>query len=149
MRAIDTDKVGGVCAAWEGAVDLATPQYVQNVVTSTVNQTTIMGRATFNGLSAGNWFIFWTCGGWVGTTPTVDIDPLSGATANVPITLHGITNVEEQTSGFPGTTVRIYFSLASTQNVHTQVTCIDPRVYGETFPVTAPAHPTATVQQAP
>jgi hypothetical protein len=39
MRAIDTDKVGGVCASWEGAVDLATPQYVQNVVTSTINQT--------------------------------------------------------------------------------------------------------------
>jgi hypothetical protein len=39
MRAIDTATLGtaGTCTGWEGAVDLATPQYVQNVVSA--NQT--------------------------------------------------------------------------------------------------------------
>jgi hypothetical protein len=37
MRAIDTSTASGNCAPWEGAVDLATPQYVQNVVSG--NQT--------------------------------------------------------------------------------------------------------------
>jgi hypothetical protein len=59
-----------------------------------------------------------------------------------------MTNVQAQNSFFPGTTVRVYFSTASTQNIQTQVTCIDPRVYGETYPVSAPtAQPKATLQQ--
>ena len=149
LRAIDTAKVNGHCTSGEAPVDLATPQYVQNVVTSTVNQTTIMGSATFVALPAGNWRVQWTCGGWVAAQPTVDLDPAGGGNAGTPVTLHGSTNAEQQQSGFPGTTVWIWFTLASTENLHTQVTCIDPRVYGETFPVAAPTHPTATVQQAP
>ncbi len=151
MRAIDTAKLGtaGRCTGWEGAVDLATPQYVQNVATSTVNQTTIMGRATFPALSGPDRVIQWTCGGWVATNPTVSIDPptFSGA-SGAPLTVHAMTNVEMQNSGFPGTTEWIWFNLASTQNVHTQITCVDPRVYGETYPVAARAQPTVTTSNS-
>jgi len=147
LRAIDTDKVNGRCGQGEAPVDLATPQYVQNVVSSTVNQTAIMGYATFPAgfLLVGDHYIQWTCGGWVAATPTVDVDPFTNGTGNAPLTLHGMTNMEEQTSGFPGTTVRVYFNLASLVAVHTQVTCYDPRVYGETYPVAARPLPTVTV----
>jgi hypothetical protein len=148
LRAIDTAKVNGRCFAGEAPVDLATPQYVQNVVTSTVNQTAIMGSFTFTGLAANNWRVQWTCGGWVATTPTVSIDPPGGGTSGTPITLHGSTNAEQQSGAFPGTTVWIWFTLASTQNLHSQVTCVDPRVYGETAPVAAPARPTATISSS-
>jgi hypothetical protein len=147
MRAIDTGKVGGVCASWEGAVDLATPQYVQNVVTSTVNQTEIMGTALFNALPAGNWVIQWTCGGWVETNPTVAPDPptFSNATANA-FTVRASTNVEMQTTSLPGTTERIWFNISAAQNVNSQITCVDPRVYGETYPVAGPRpKPTVTL----
>ena len=43
LRLIDTD-AGQHCATDEQPVDLATPQYVQNVATSTVNQTIAAGR---------------------------------------------------------------------------------------------------------
>lgn len=149
MRAIDTDRVDGNCASWEGAVDLATPQYVQNVVTSTVNQTTIMGNAVFPSLPAGNWVIQWTCGGWVETNPTVAPDPSSfaNAAANA-FTVRASTNVEMQASGFPGTTERIWFNTSATQNVDSQITCVDPRVYGETYPVGTSAKPTVTLTKS-
>jgi hypothetical protein len=141
LRVIDTDK-GQHCNLNEGSVDLATTGFV----TSTVNQTTIMGRTTFPGLVVKDWRIQWTCGGWVATNPTVSIDPVGGGPTATPLTLHAMTNAEMQTSGFPGTTADVWFNLSSTQNVHTQVTCVDPRVYGETSPVSARAMPTATLQ---
>lgn len=146
LRAIDTAKVNGRCFAGEAPVDLATPQYVQNVVTSTVNQTAIMGEGSFVNLSAADHWIQWTCGGWVAANPTVSIDADGATTANAPVALHTMANVEMENSGFPGTTVRVYFTLSSIQSINTQVTCYDPRVYGETYPVTAPvAHPSVTV----
>jgi hypothetical protein len=149
LRAIDTAKVNGHCGQGEAPVDLATPQYVQNVVTSTVNQTTIMGNAVFTALPAGNWVIQWTCSGWVETNPTVAPDPstFANSAANA-FTVRASTNVEMQASGFPGTTERIWFNIASIQNVDSQITCIDPRVYGETYPVAAPAKPTVTISHS-
>jgi hypothetical protein len=84
----------------------------------------------------------------VETNPTVGPDPsaFSNSAANA-FTVRGSSNVEMQTSGFPGTTERIWFNISSTQNVDTQITCVDPRVYGETYPVAAPAHVTATLSQ--
>jgi hypothetical protein len=149
LRAIDTAKVNGRCTPNEAPVDLATPQYVQNVVNSTVNQTVITGAATFPfQLSAGDHYVQWTCGGWVATDPTVSVDPVTSSTAQAPIALHAVTNLEAQSNSGPfGTTVKIFFTLASPQNIHTQVQCVDPRVFGETYPVSGPAgKPTATVQ---
>ena len=134
LRLIDTD-AGQHCNSNEGSVDLATTGYVN----STVNQTMIMGQHTFPNLSAGDHHVQWTCGGWIAANPTVAIDPFStSGTVNNPIALHGMTNMEEQTTFAPGTTALVYFTLASTQNLHTQITCVDPRVYGETYPVSAP-----------
>jgi hypothetical protein len=146
LRAIDTAKVNGHCAQGEAPVDLATPQYVQNVVTTTVNQTEIMGEGDLGTLTAADHWIQWTCGGWVALNPTVDIDADGVTSSNAPITLHSMANVELENSGFPGTTVRVYFTLSSPQDVKSQVQCFDPRVFGETFPVTAPlAKPALTV----
>ncbi len=151
LRAIDTAKVNGHCGQGESPVDLATPQYVQNVVTSTVNQTVITGAGTFGfQLGAGDHWVQWTCGGWVAINPTVAIDPsVLVASTQAPMTLHAVTNFEAQNAGNGpfGTTVRIYFSLTAPEYVHTQVQCVDPRVFGETFPVAAPvAKPAVTAQ---
>jgi hypothetical protein len=146
LRAIDTSAANGHCASWEGSVDLATAQ----LVTSTVNQTTIMGNAVFPALPGpNNWVIQWTCGGDIATNPTVSVDPtaFSSSAANA-FTTRAMTNVEEQTTGVPGQTERIWFNIASTQNVDTQITCVDPRVYGGTFPAAARARPTVTISNS-
>lgn len=79
MRAIDTAKVGGVCAPWEGAVDLATPEYVQDQIQNAVQGLThtqfiytypIPLSFTGTGIA----YISWLCpGGWVATNATVSI----------------------------------------------------------------------------
>jgi hypothetical protein len=70
--------------------------------------------------------------------------------SQAPITLHATMNVESQNAGTTnapfGTTTRIYYSLSSPQTIHTQVQCVDPRVFGETAPVAAPAKATVTAQ---
>jgi hypothetical protein len=151
LRLIDTD-AGQHCATDEQPVDLATPQYVQNVATSTVNQTVVTGSFTFGTFTAGDHWIQWTCGGWVAVNPTVSVAGTVSNTSSTqaPIALHAVMNVESQNAGTTnapfGTTVRNYFSLSSPQAIHTQVQCVDPRVFGETFPVSAPARVTATAQ---
>jgi hypothetical protein len=136
MRAIDTDKANGNCASWEGAVDLATPEYVQNVVTSTVNQTSFMFGFTQT-LGAGGYYAWFTCGGWVGTDPNVSVNPPTVA-GNQALTPHAWLNVNQDANGTPGTETRIYFDLSSTQTISAMATCVDPRVFGETYPVSAP-----------
>jgi hypothetical protein len=139
LRLIDTDK-GQHCNSDEGSVDLATTGFV----TSNVNQTEITGSFTFAPSAAGDHWVQWTCGGWVAVSPTVSV---AGTVSDVPstqapITLHSIMNVESQNAGTTnapfGTTTRIYYSTSSTQTIHTQVQCVDPRVFGETYPVSAP-----------
>jgi hypothetical protein len=77
MRAIDTDKVtsAGMCAQWEGAVDLATPTYVQNQIAGVLHSQFIYTDPTplsFSG--TGIAFIYWNCpGGWVATNATISI----------------------------------------------------------------------------
>jgi hypothetical protein len=143
LRLIDTDK-GQHCNSDESSVDLATTQFV------TQHQTEYMGRDNLS-LTAGPWRIQWDCAGLVATHATVFSSPYTNTTA--PIALHAENNLEMETSGFPGKTAIVTFTLSSAMVVHTQVTCVDPRVFGETYPVTAPApgsvKPTLTVQPGP
>lgn len=139
LRLIDTD-AGKTCAADEQPVSLATTGFV----TSNVNQTVVTGAGTFGFTFApGDHWVQWTCGGWVAINPTVAIDPsVLVASTQAPLTLHSVTNFEAQNAGTPnapfGTTTRIYFGLSAPANIHTQVQCVDPRVFGETYPVAAP-----------
>src|SRR5205085_4434191 len=96
-------KVNGRCGAGEAPVDLATPQYVQNVVTSTVNQTEFMFGFTQT-IGAGSYYAFFTCGGWVGTDPSITVNgnpPSIGA--NLSLTPHAWLNVKQVATGTPGT----------------------------------------------
>lgn len=147
LRLIDTD-AGKTCAPDEKPVDLATTGFV----TSNVNQTTITGSFTFPfTLATGEHWVQWTCGGWVATDITVSVAGTVSTSNQSPIAMHAMMNVESQDAGTTnapfGTTVREYFGLSSPQSIHTQVQCVDPRVFGETFPVSAPpAKPAVTVQ---
>jgi len=53
VTASDLDKLGGTCASWEGAVDLATTQYVQNVVSSTITVNVTAHITCVNGRTFG------------------------------------------------------------------------------------------------
>jgi hypothetical protein len=76
MRAIDTAKVGtaGTCTGWEGAVDLATPTYVQNQIQNAVQgllhtQFIYTDPTPLSFTGTGQFYVYWTCGGgWVATT---------------------------------------------------------------------------------
>jgi hypothetical protein len=146
LRLIDTD-AGKQCAVDEQPVSLATTGFV----TSNVNQTTITGSFTFpSPLVTGEHWVQWTCGGWVATNITVSVAGTVSTSNQAPIAMHAMMNVESQDAGTTnapfGTTVREYFALSSPQLIHSQVQCVDPRVFGETFPVAAPAaKPAVTV----
>ena len=130
MRAIDTDKVGGVCASWEGAVDLATPEYVQNVVTSTVNQTSFIVTLVGAPLTAGQWVATYFCPtGYVAVDPAV-AGFANGTLANEAITVHSLYNEGAANTGTLSTVAHLWFALASNQSVSIHATCIDGRVYG-------------------
>jgi hypothetical protein len=81
MRAIDTDKAssGGMCVPWEGAVDLATPTYVQNQIQSAIagvlhSQFIYTDPTPLSFSGTGIAFIYWNCpGGWVATNATISI----------------------------------------------------------------------------
>jgi hypothetical protein len=157
MRAIDTDKVGGACASWEGAVDLATPQYVQNVVTSTINQTSFTESFSFNYFQPGEWTTFWDCpSGYVGTSPWVQSNQFFGD--NERLTVRSTTDGGEAGNGVvagqpPNNHAEIYYVISSgTPTYVNGVTCVDARVYGEpgpTAPLTkATAQATAIVKPA-
>ena len=135
MRAIDTAKVGGVCASWEGAVDLATPQYVQNFVTSTINPTSFMFRGSFTGLVPNIWVITYTCpSGYVG------IDPVAAGTdqsfsQNGNLTTHSFYNQGELASGVPNNVAVYFFQISgAATNVTAHATCVNGRVFGQAGP---------------
>ncbi|HST25720.1 MAG TPA: hypothetical protein VLJ76_06995 [Gaiellaceae bacterium] len=135
MRAIDTEKAGGVCASWEGAVDLATPQYVQNVVTSTVNQTSFMVRDVSDPLPPNEWVDDEFC-----PTGYVATDFSLGATdetfgSDSFITIQSLQNYGEVTTGIPDTHGKAFFKLTGTTSVTFHMTCVDGRVFGEAAPL--------------
>lgn len=134
MRAIDTAKPGGVCAPWEGAVDLATPQYVQNVVTSTVNQSSFMVRDVSGTLPANEWVDDEFC-----PTGYVATDFSLGATdetfgSDALITIQSLQNYGEITTGTPDNHGKAFFKLTGSTSVTFHMTCIDGRVFGQAGP---------------
>jgi hypothetical protein len=153
MRAIDTDKAGGVCASWEGAVDLATPQYVQNVVTSTINQTSFVLSAS-GALSPGQWVFSYFCpSGYVATDPAVGGNDLSFG-SNDNLTVHSLYNDGVETGGAPGGEGQLFFQVANaTTNVTAHGTCVDGRVFGQAGPLvplaTAETLASASFRQQP
>jgi hypothetical protein len=133
MRAIDTDKVGGTCASWEGAVDLATPQYVQNVVGSTINQTSY--ELKFSGtLGPGYWVATYVCAnGYVATDPAVTASDLSNDTWNLETS--AMNNRGEILNGTPDNWENYFFIVwNSTTNVTAHITCVNGRVFGQPGP---------------
>lgn len=129
MRAIDTDRIDGNCASWEGAVDLATPEYVQNVVTSTINQTSFVLAAS-GSLFPGPWVFTFTCPtGYIATDPAVGGSDLS-FTSNDNLTVHSLYNVGVETGGAPNVQGQLFFNVAATTNVVAHGTCVDGRVFG-------------------
>ncbi len=150
MRAIDTSTPSGNCAPWEGAVDLATPQYVQNVVTTTINQTSITGTSVFTYPVAGHWLTYWVCPtGYIGTSTWIEANQFFGANADITIQ----AKVDGGSSLFNAGSVagqpydqyaEIYYdlsTLAPNPTYITGVTCIDSRVYGQAGPAVPLASP--------
>jgi hypothetical protein len=134
LRLIDTGN-GQACTSDEAPVDLATT----NFVTSNVNQTAFMFSFT-QALNPGGYYAWFTCGGWIATDPSVSVKPVSFS--NAAIAQHASMNVGEVNNGVPGTEARIYFNLSAAETIVGHTTCVDPRVYGQTFPAPA-AHQTA------
>jgi hypothetical protein len=163
MRAIDTDKVGGVCAPWEGAVDLATPTYVQNYVQGQIqgvlhNQFiyTDPTPLSFNG--TGIAFIYWTCGGgWVATSAPISIK--SGQPQNTITQVDGanLGSVENSPTNPFGADDQWLEHITYTQaNVqfYAQLECVEANqvagnAYGLAQPNTAPPTPTMKVTFKP
>jgi hypothetical protein len=133
MRAIDTSTPSGNCAPWEGAVDLATPQYVQNVVTSTINQTSFMvsGSGTlFPSEWVGNYF----CpAGYVVTDLSLGANDGSFG-SNDTLTTHSSYNDGEVASGVPGATGHYFFLTTGSPTVTIHATCVNGRVFGQAGP---------------
>jgi hypothetical protein len=153
MRAIDTDKAGGVCTPWEGAVDLATPQYVQNVVTSTVNQNSFMVRDVSDPLFPGEWVDDEFCpSGYIATDFSLGAtDETFGSDAF--ITIHSLQNYGELTTGTPDNHGKTFFKLTGSPSVTAHITCVDGRVFGQAGPLVplarAEAQTTGSFHPAP
>jgi hypothetical protein len=140
MRAIDTATPSGNCAPWEGAVDLATPQYVQNVVTSTINQTSFLITFT-NTLPASQWFDFYNCGsGWIAMDPTLSTTPVNEV-SNGAIVAHTWMNVGDVNTGVPNDQAQIRYDTTAGPFAYAHhATCINGRVFG----LAGPAVPIAS-----
>lgn len=152
MRAIDTDRIDGNCASWEGAVDLATPQYVQNVVTSTINQTSFVVTLVGASLTTGQWIASYSCPpGYVTTDPAV-AGYADSIAANEAITVHTLFNQGAANTGTMNGLGELWFALASDQTVSIHATCVDGRVFGLPGPAApikqAEAHATISVKPA-
>lgn len=135
MRAIDTSTPSGNCAPWEGAVDLATPQYVQNVVTSTVNQNSFMVRFVSDPLFPGEWVDDEFCPtGYIATDFSLGAtDETFGSDAF--ITIQSLQNYGEVTTGTPDTHGKAFFKLTGSPSVTFHMTCVDGRVFGQVGPL--------------
>jgi hypothetical protein len=133
MRAIDTDKVGGTCASWEGAADLATPQYVQDVATSTINQTSYQLKFSAT-LPSGYWVATYVCAnGYVATDPALTASDLSYDTFN--LETDAMNNRGEIQNGTPNNWENYFFTIwNSTTSVTAHVTCVNGRVFGQPGP---------------
>ncbi len=139
LRAIDTSAANGNCASWEGSVDLATPQYVQNVVASTVNQTSVMYSAPVSYNINADWQSTWTCpSGYIGIDAWVQSNEYFGH--NHYLTVKSEANLESLAGGPPGPDVRICYNISTGTpwDYVNGVTCVDGRVYGQPGPAAAP-----------
>jgi len=134
LRAIDTANINGRCTPDENPVDLATPQYVQNVVTSTINATSFMIRASGTGgpgTLQGNFF----CGtGYIATDFSVGANANSPA-SNVLINVLTMYNEGETLTGPPDTFGHLYATLTGSVTCTIHGTCVDGRVFNLPGPV--------------
>jgi hypothetical protein len=136
LRAIDTSAANGNCAPWEGAVDLATPQFV----TSTINQTSFTVSLVDASLTAGQWVASYFCpAGYVATDPAVG--DFTDSVGNEAYTVHSLYNVGAATTGVMNTTARLWFVITSNETASIHATCVDGRVFGL-------AGPAAPINQA-
>lgn len=134
LRAIDTSAANGNCAQGEAPVDIATPQYVQNVVASTVNQTSFMifGSATI--FPAPNWVANYSCPpGYVATDTAIGAGDDTGA-SNDAITVHTLYNDEAANTFVPGPDAHLWFSSTGSPTITIHATCVDGRVFGQPGP---------------
>ncbi len=161
MRAIDTDKptAGGMCAPWEGAVDLATPTYVQNQIQSAIagvlhSQFIYTDPTPLSFSGTGIAFIYWVCpGGWVATNATVSIK--SGQPTNTIVQIDGanLGSVQNSPTNPYGADGQWLMHMTYTQaNVqfYAQLQCVlANQVYGNAFgaaqPNGAATHPDPTM----
>ena len=136
LRARDTATIQGqICSpTTEAPVDLATPQYVQNVVTSTINQTSFM--ASIVGiLSPGQWVGNIFCPtGYVGTDMSIGATDQSFLSASY-FTVQNFFNAGQVSSGVPDGHVSVFFNLTGSPSVTAHTTCVDGRVFGQAGPV--------------
>ena len=125
LRAIDTDKVNGNCASWEGSVDLATPQFV----TSTINQTSFMIRGVFPATPPANWIDNFFCpAGYIESDGVAaPSDNFGGLAFSVHV---GAWNDGEVATGVPNGFGHYEYTLSATTNVTIHATCTDARVFG-------------------
>jgi hypothetical protein len=126
LRAIDTDNINGHCASWEGAVDLATPQFV----TQQINQTSFMFRGVFPGTVPGQWEDYFFCpAGYIGTDGTATASN-QDVGQDLRFTPHGAWNHGEVATGTPDGLARYSYVLSATTDVTIHATCVDGRVFG-------------------
>jgi hypothetical protein len=140
LRAIDTSAANGNCAPWEGAVDLATAQFV----TSTVNQTSFMETFSFTYPFAGDWVTFFTCPtGYVAIDPQIWADTL---VFNIFLTQRAETNDGTTAGGPPNNGAMFVYNVSGGVPLpaHQHITCVDGRVYGQAGPAAPLTQATAT-----
>jgi hypothetical protein len=133
MRAINAEN-GEFCRFNEAEVELATPGYVQNVVTSTINPTSFMIKAAGPlgpGFLTGNFF----CGTGYISTENVIGPTNNTAASGAQIDLQDSYNVGEVVGGVPDTNGRLFANLTANVNLTIQGTCVDGRVFGLPGPV--------------
>jgi hypothetical protein len=142
MRAINAE-AGEQCRFNEASVDLATPEYVQNVVTSTINATSFMIKA--NGVLPGpdNFKGNFYCGpGYVSTENTWGATNNTDA-GNLALQMFSSYNAGEVTTGTPNEFGEFYGHYsAPTIDITIQGTCVDGRVFG----LPGPAAPIAKAE---
>jgi len=133
MRAIDAE-AGAFCRFNEHPLSIASTQYVQNVVTSTINPTSFMIRAAAPlgpGFLTGNFF----CGTGYISTENVIGPTNNTAASGAQIDLQDSYNVGEVVSGVPDTNGRLFANLTANVGLTIQGTCVDGRVFGQPGPV--------------
>ncbi len=138
MRAIDAES-GEQCRFNEHRIDLATPAYVQDVVTSTVNATSFMisaGGPLGPGTLTANYF----CGtGYIATDFSIGATDNTLA-SNALINTLTMYNQGEVLTGTPDTFGRLFATLSANVGLTIHGTCVDGRVFGLPGPFATIAH---------